>query len=116
LRLRLLSESKLVISQARQRLKHAQSWACRKRSCKAYQCLIQGVSKCALFIVSERVKRGMSMTLLAQRAGLSQSMISFVEREIRNPSLETLLRIAEVFELNLGEIIQRAYKAAAKSK
>jgi transcriptional regulator with XRE-family HTH domain len=74
------------------------------------------VSKCALFIVSERVKRGMSMTLLAQRAGLSQSMISFVEREIRNPSLETLLRIAEVFELNLGEIIQRAYKAAAKSK
>jgi hypothetical protein len=31
LRLRLLSESKLVISQARQRLKHAQNWACRKR-------------------------------------------------------------------------------------
>ncbi len=56
------------------------------------------------------------MTVLAQRAGLSQSMISFIEREIRNPSLETLLRIAEVFELNLGEIIKRAYKAASKSK
>ena len=64
----------------------------------------------------EREKRGLSMTVLAQRAGLSQAMISFVEREIRNPSLDTLLRIAEVFELNLGEIIKRAYQAAAKSK
>jgi transcriptional regulator with XRE-family HTH domain len=73
-------------------------------------------SHVARILREEREKRGMSMTGLAQRAGLSQSMISFVEREIRNPSLETLLRIAEVFELNLGEIIQRAYKAAAKSK
>jgi transcriptional regulator with XRE-family HTH domain len=70
----------------------------------------------ARILREEREKRGLSMTVLAQRAGLSQSMISFVEREIRNPSLETLLRIAEVFELNLGEIIKRAYKAAAKSK
>jgi transcriptional regulator with XRE-family HTH domain len=56
------------------------------------------------------------MTVLAQKAGLSQAMISFVEREIRNPSLDTLLRIAEVLNLELGDIIKRAYKAAAKSK
>jgi transcriptional regulator with XRE-family HTH domain len=73
-------------------------------------------SHVARILREEREKRGLSMTVLAQRAGLSQSMISFVEREIRNPSLETLLRIAEVFELNLGEIIRRAYKAASKSK
>jgi transcriptional regulator with XRE-family HTH domain len=73
-------------------------------------------SHVARILREEREKRGLSMTVLAQRAGLSQSMISFVEREIRNPSLETLLRIAEVFELNLGEIIKRAYKAASKSK
>src|SRR5262245_29837668 len=35
---------------------------------------------------------GLSMTVLAQKAGLSQAMISFIEREIRNPSLETLLK------------------------
>lgn len=62
----------------------------------------------------ERQRQGLSMTVLAQRAGLSQSMISFVEREIRNPSLDTLLRMTEVLDVNLGEIIKRAYIAAAQ--
>ena len=61
-----------------------------------------------------REKRGMSMTTLAQRAGLSQSMISFVEREIRNPSLETLLRITEVLGISLGAVIEQAYTAAKR--
>lgn len=54
------------------------------------------------------------MTVLAQRAGLSQGMISLVEREQRNPSLETLLRIAFVLEINLGDILQRAARAARR--
>ena len=62
------------------------------------------------------MKHGISMTVLAQRAGLSQAMISFVEREIRNPSLDTLLRITEVLEVNLGDLIKTAYSAASKSK
>jgi transcriptional regulator with XRE-family HTH domain len=69
-------------------------------------------SHVARILREEREKRGISMTALAERAGLSQAMISFVEREIRNPSLDTLLRIAEVLDLNLGEIIKRAYVAA----
>ncbi|MEI6196404.1 MAG: helix-turn-helix transcriptional regulator [Verrucomicrobiota bacterium] len=73
-------------------------------------------SHVARILREEREKRRLSMTVLAERAGLSQAMISFVEREIRNPSLDTMLRIAEVFEMNLGEIINRAYKAASKSK
>lgn len=73
-------------------------------------------SHVARILREEREKRGLSMTVLAQKSGLSQSMISFIEREIRNPSLETLLRIAEVFKLNLGDIIKRAYTAASKSK
>jgi transcriptional regulator with XRE-family HTH domain len=64
----------------------------------------------------ERQRRGLSMTVLAQRAGLSQAMISFVEREIRNPSLDTLLRMTEVLDVNLGDIIKRAYIAAARRK
>jgi transcriptional regulator with XRE-family HTH domain len=64
----------------------------------------------------ERQRQGLSMTVLAQRAGLSQAMISFVEREIRNPSLDTLLRMTEVLDVNLGDIIKRAYIAAARRK
>jgi transcriptional regulator with XRE-family HTH domain len=71
-------------------------------------------SHVARILREEREKREISMTVLAERAGLSQAMISFVEREIRNPSLETLIRIAEVLELNLGEVIKRAYVAAGK--
>ena len=70
----------------------------------------------ARIIREEREKRKLSMTVLAQKAGLSQAMISFIEREIRNPSLETLLRIAGVLELHLDEIIRRAREAAAKEK
>ncbi len=54
----------------------------------------------------------MSMTQLAQEAGLSLTMISFVERELRKPTLETLLRIATVLDVDLGALIQRASKAA----
>ena len=73
-------------------------------------------SHVARILREEREKRGLSMTVLAQRAGLSQAMISFVEREVRNPSLDTLLRIAEVFDLDLGELITRARKAATRSR
>ena len=55
---------------------------------------------------------GMSMTLLAQKAGLSLSMISFVERELRKPTLETLLRIAAALETDLGGLIKRATENA----
>jgi transcriptional regulator with XRE-family HTH domain len=74
----------------------------------------QVCSHVARILREEREKRGLSMTVLAQRAGLSHSMISFVEREIRNPSLETLLRISLVLEVDLGKVIDRAARAAAK--
>ena len=54
----------------------------------------------------------MSMTQLAQKSGLSLSMISFVERDLRKPTLETLLRIAAALAVELGALIQRASKAA----
>ena len=73
-------------------------------------------SNVARILREEREKRKLSMTGLAERSGLSQAMISFVEREIRNPSLDTLLRIAEVLEVDLGDVIKRAYKAVDKSK
>jgi transcriptional regulator with XRE-family HTH domain len=64
----------------------------------------------------ERKKRGLSMNVLAQRSGLSHSMISLVERDLRNPTLDTLLRIAEVLEIDLGKIIIQAAKIASQEK
>lgn len=57
-----------------------------------------------------REKRGFSMNVLAQRSGLSHSIVSLVERNLRNPTLDTLLRIAEASEVDLGKIITQAHK------
>lgn len=65
-------------------------------------------SQVARILREERIERGLSMTVLAQRAGLSQAMISFVEREMRNPSLDTLLRITIILEIDLDDVIRRA--------
>jgi len=64
----------------------------------------------------EREKRGLSMNEVAQRSGLSHSIISLVERDLRNPTLDTLLRIAEAIGIDLGEIITRAGKLAVKQR
>ncbi len=62
----------------------------------------------------QRERRKLSMNTLAERSGLSQSMISLVERGLRNPTLDTMLRIAEVLEVDLGKIITQARKTAGK--
>lgn len=64
----------------------------------------------------EREKRGLSMNVVAQRSGLSHSIVSLVERDLRNPTLDTLLRIAEAIGIDLGEIITRAGKLASKQR
>ena len=62
----------------------------------------------ARLLREERLRQGLSMTALAEQAGLSQQMISYVERGLRNPTLDTLLRITGVLEIELGEVVQRA--------
>ena len=51
---------------------------------------------------------------LAAESGLSQSMISLLERDLRNPTLDTLLRLAETLNLDLGATIAKAQKNAQK--
>jgi transcriptional regulator with XRE-family HTH domain len=62
----------------------------------------------------EREKRGLSMTVVAQRSGLSHSIISLIERDMRSPTLDTLLRIADAIDIDLGEVLTRARKALHK--
>jgi len=48
------------------------------------------------------------MNLVAKRAGLSHSMISRVEHDLRKPTLDTLLRIAEAMQIDLWPLIKQA--------
>jgi transcriptional regulator with XRE-family HTH domain len=74
------------------------------------------ISNVVRLLREEREKRGLSMNVVAQRAGLSHSIVSLVERDLRNPTLDTLLRIAEAVEIDLGEVLTRARKIAAERK
>lgn len=58
----------------------------------------------------------MSMNKLAEKSGLSLTMISFVERELRKPTLDTLLRIADALDIELSTVIAQATKAAKRGK
>lgn len=64
----------------------------------------------------EREKRGLSMNAVAQRSGLSQSIVSLIERDLRSPTLDTLLRIAEAIEVDLGDILSRARREIFQSR
>ena len=61
-----------------------------------------------------RRQRGLSMTELAARAGLSHAMISFIERELRNPTLDTMLRICAVLDVKLADLIAAATAASER--
>jgi transcriptional regulator with XRE-family HTH domain len=44
---------------------------------------------------------------------LSRQTVSYVEQQVQNPTLDTLLRIASVLEIDLEKIIARARKRAS---
>ncbi len=74
------------------------------------------VSNAMRLLREEREKRGLSMNVVAQRSGLSHSIVSLIERDLRNPTLDTMLRIAEALEIDLGKIITQAAKTASEQK
>lgn len=71
-------------------------------------------SQVARILKEERERRGISMTRLAEMSGLSQGMVSLVEHEHRNPSLDTLLRMCEPLQIDLSSVLNRAERAARK--
>jgi len=73
-------------------------------------------SHVACSLRDERVRQNVSLNVLASRAGLSRQMVSYVEQELRKPTLDTLLRICEALEIRVEDLITKARKAAAKSK
>lgn len=71
-------------------------------------------SNVALILRLERERKGLSMTRVAEMSGLSQGMISLVEHEERNPSLDTLVRICCAMQIDLSAVLIRAETAAKK--
>ena len=62
----------------------------------------------------ERERRKLSKYTVSQRSGVSQSMLSLVERGLRNPTLELMLRIADGIGTDLSAIIKKAQEAKNK--
>lgn len=48
------------------------------------------------------------MTVLAGRAGLSQQSISYIERGLRIPNLDTLIRLTDALEIELWPLLKKA--------
>ena len=67
----------------------------------------------ARLLAEERVRAGLSMSAVAERGGLSQQMVSYVEREIRNPTLSTLIRMADAIGVDLADVIREAVKRSS---
>ena len=73
-------------------------------------------SHVARILREKREEQGLSMRELAHQAGLSQAMISFVERELRNPTLDTLLRMANVLKVDLSDVLRQAQRPQAPNQ
>jgi len=67
-------------------------------------------------LIEERKRRRVSGNALAEQAGLSQSLISTLETNPWNPTIDTLLRIADALKVDLGEIITKARKRIQSEK
>lgn len=63
----------------------------------------------------ERTERGVSKYKLAIRTGLAQQSISYIERGLRQPAFETILRIADGIGVRLEEVLKRARTGPAKN-
>jgi transcriptional regulator with XRE-family HTH domain len=55
-----------------------------------------------------RAGAGASQGQLAERAGIHRLYLGGVERGERNPSLETLVRLARALDVSVSELIARA--------
>ncbi len=71
-------------------------------------------SAIAHILQKERCERGLSLSAVAERAGLSYQMVGFVEKQKRNPTLDTLLRICDAMDIEFGDVLRRASKAAKR--
>lgn len=64
----------------------------------------------------ERERRKLSMNAVAELGGLSQQMVSYVERGLRNPTLDTLLRMTHALDTDLADLIAAAQRQVRRPR
>ena len=73
-------------------------------------------SRLGVNIWSARIAQGMTQQTLAERADLSVPYVSRVERGEKEPSLSTLLRVADALDIGLEELLGLKRKQDDRSK
>src|ERR1700686_454246 len=66
-------------------------------------------------IKTERSVLGISQEELAERAGLHRTYVSDVERGARNPSIESIEKLAQALKLPISALFQRASNGGKSS-
>ena len=64
----------------------------------------------------ERKRRKLSNYAVSKRCGVSQTMLSLVDRGLRNPKIEILLRIADGIGADLPALIVKATRTIMREK
>ena len=57
---------------------------------------------------AERMRLRLSKNQVAYMTGLNQSTVSRLENYHDNPTMDSLLRVADALHINLGEMLKRA--------
>ncbi len=65
-------------------------------------------------IAQERAQRGWSLADVAERSGVSRSMLSKIERQEASPTATVLLRIASAFGVTLAELLTEPAAASLR--
>ena len=65
-------------------------------------------------IRAERAARGLSLGELARASGLSKTILSRIETGEGNPSIETLWRLSQAFDLPLGALVGATERPIAR--
>ena len=62
----------------------------------------------ARLLREERERQVLSMSEVGGRAGISQQMVSYVERGMRTPTIDTFFRLAQAMGLNPITVLTKA--------
>ncbi len=61
-----------------------------------------------------RIAKGLSQGDLADKLGMTRDLVTYYERAAKNPSLETVKKIADYFGVSVGEMLNDTAKGARK--
>jgi len=54
-----------------------------------------------------RKEAGLSQEQLAEEAGIHRTYVSLLERDVKSPTVDVLLRICEALEMKASDILKR---------